>query len=71
VYIAGRKFEAPHFFENLDVHPFEGDFSKIKMVVYPTHVEHQPRLVLKAISMGIPVLTNAACGLEPGDYLII
>jgi hypothetical protein len=68
VYIAGRKIEAPHFFENLDVHPFDGDFSKIKMVVYPTHVEHQPRLVLKAISMGIPVLTNAACGLEPGDY---
>ena len=47
------------------------------MVIYPAYIEHQPRLVLKAISLGIPIIASTACGLnnipnistfELGDY---
>jgi len=34
------------------------------LIVYPTYIEHQPRLILKAISKGIPVITTTACGFE-------
>lgn len=46
-------------------------FDNIRLVVYPTYVEHQPRLLLKALATGIPVITTTACGLSPTDNLTI
>jgi glycosyltransferase involved in cell wall biosynthesis len=33
-------------------------------VVLPAYIEHTPRVLLKAIAYGIPVIASAACGLE-------
>jgi hypothetical protein len=46
-------------------------FDNVRLVVYPTYVEHQPRLLLKALAAGIPVITTTACGLSPIDNLTI
>ena len=69
--IAGRTIEADDFWKDLKVERFNGDFEQIGLVVYPTYIEHQPRLILKAISRGIPVISTTACGLESSDQVKI
>lgn len=41
-------------------------------VVLPAWVEHQPRLALRALAAGVPVIATAACGLpdHPGLHVI-
>lgn len=34
-------------------------------------IEHQPRILLKAIQAGIPIITTTACGLEKRENLTI
>jgi glycosyltransferase involved in cell wall biosynthesis len=43
-----------------------------RLVVLPAYVEHTPRILLKAIAYGIPVIASAACGVEniPGIITI-
>lgn len=48
------------FIETVDLIPFE----EIGLVLLPAYVEHKPRIVLKAISMGIPAIASDACGLH-------
>ncbi|MFE0753836.1 VanW family protein [Inquilinus sp. NPDC058860] len=38
----------------------------IAAVVLPAIVEHQPRALLRAMALGIPVIATAACGLDEG-----
>jgi hypothetical protein len=38
----------------------------IAAVVLPALVEHQPRALLRAMALGIPVIATAACGLDDG-----
>ncbi|WP_052121615.1 glycosyltransferase [Inquilinus limosus] len=38
----------------------------IAAVVLPAIVEHQPRALLRALALGIPVIATAACGLDAG-----
>lgn len=35
----------------------------VGLVILPAHVEHKPRLLLRAIACGIPVIATDACGL--------
>jgi glycosyltransferase involved in cell wall biosynthesis len=35
----------------------------VGLVIFPAHVEHKPRLLLRAIACGIPVIASDACGL--------
>jgi len=69
--ISGRTIENENFWEDLKIEKFNGDYSQIGLVVYPTFVEHQPRQVLKAISKGIPIITTTACGLDRSDQVEI
>jgi glycosyltransferase involved in cell wall biosynthesis len=46
-------------------------FDDVCLVVSPTYVEHQPRLLLKALSNGIPVVTTTASGLTPSENITI
>jgi hypothetical protein len=41
------------------------------LVVYPAYVEHQPRLLLRALAAGVPVVTTPACGLAPTQGLTL
>lgn len=38
----------------------------IAAVVLPAIVEHQPRALLRAMALGIPVIATAACGIDAG-----
>jgi hypothetical protein len=47
--------------------PLEG----VAAVVLPAHVEHAPRLLLRALARGLPVIATPACGLGAGPDLRI
>ncbi|WP_028980532.1 VanW family protein [Sporocytophaga myxococcoides] len=69
IVIAGRAAEQDDFWKGIVTERFNGNFKEIGLVVYPAYVEHQPRLILKAISKGIPVITTRACGIEPTNQV--
>ncbi|MBI1184048.1 hypothetical protein GC194_07245 [bacterium] len=69
--VAGRSLESDDFWAGTNYTAFDGDYNKIAMVVYPAYVENQPRQLLNAIALGIPVLSTSACGLEPSDKVSI
>lgn len=60
--VLGNATEYAGFWGNVRVKPFSG-LDKIALVVFPTLIEHQPRMLLKAIALGIPVVTTKAAGL--------
>jgi glycosyltransferase involved in cell wall biosynthesis len=64
-------FEGPNFWDGIKTEKFTGDWSQIGLVIYPTYVEHQPRLILKALSRGIPVITTEACGIDATELVQI
>lgn len=70
--VTGKATEYDNFWEGVNME-YAGDdpFDHIKLVVYPAYIEHQPRLLLKAISRGIPVITTAACGLSATQNVAI
>ncbi|MEI9958660.1 MAG: hypothetical protein WDM90_20655 [Ferruginibacter sp.] len=72
IVLSGRATEDEGFWKGVQVE-FAADntFENIGLVVYPTYVEHQPRLLLKALGLGIPVITTTACGLSPANNLTI
>lgn len=39
------------------------EISECTAVVIPAWIEHEPRLALKALAMGVPVIASSACGL--------
>ncbi|MES2279164.1 MAG: VanW family protein [Bacteroidota bacterium] len=72
VTITGKATENANFWDGITTSFTTGDiFENISMVIYPVYVEHQPRLLLKAIAAGLPVITTTACGLMPADNLTI
>ena len=38
-------------------------------LVIPAWIEHEPRLALRALAQGIPVIASRACGLSPHPLL--
>jgi hypothetical protein len=69
--VSGRIIENDTFWESSKIERFNGDFKQIGLIVYPTHIEHQPRQILKALSLGIPIITSTACGLESSELVKI
>lgn len=65
------KNEEENFWEDINIEKFNGNFNAIKLVIYPTYIEHQPRLILKAIAKGVPVITTIASGLESFENIKI
>lgn len=43
----------------------------VAAVVLPAIVEHQPRALLRALALGLPVIATAACGLEAGPGITL
>ena len=76
--IAGRATEHADFWQGLPTEAAGPDpLAGVGLVAYPAYVEHQPRLLLRALAAGIPVVATTACGLAPlagltvvpvGDY---
>ncbi|MES2618765.1 MAG: VanW family protein [Bacteroidota bacterium] len=72
VVIKGKATEHADFWQGIPIEFAEGlSFDSITAVVYPAYVEHQPRLLLRALAAGMPVIASDACGLAPHPLLTI
>jgi hypothetical protein len=60
--ILGPDLEGEDFWQNVIIQRANG-LEGIRLVVLPAYVEHRPRILLKAIAIGIPVIASTACGL--------
>ncbi len=67
--IMGKELESQSFWGAIETEPFSGDFTEIGYVIYPTYIEQQPRILLKALANGIPVITTSASGLAPSSFV--
>ena len=47
-----------------------GDLPGCMALVLPAWVEHEPRLALRALASGIPVIASRECGLPPHPFQI-
>jgi glycosyltransferase involved in cell wall biosynthesis len=66
LHVLGRAQDTAEFWRGLDIDwvmPGTDPLAGIACVVLPAFVEHQPRLFLRAIARGIPVICSPACGL--------
>ncbi len=69
VRVLGRELEGDNFWQSADWsveidRAFTDPFANVLAVVLPAHVENHPKLLLKAIAIGIPVIATEACGLH-------
>jgi VanW like protein len=55
----------------LDMRPVADPLDGVAAVVLPAHVEHAPRLLLRALAQGVPVIATPACGLAPRPGLTL
>jgi hypothetical protein len=70
--VAGRAAEHAGFWQQVQTTPAGPDpLAGVGLVVYPAYVEHQPRLLMRALAAGIPVVASAACGLAPAAGLTV
>lgn len=70
--IAGTATEDDSFWSGIETERVQGNlFDNVRLLVYPAYVEHQPRLLLKAMASGIPVIASAACGLTESENVKI
>lgn len=71
--VAGQATEHAGFWQGVATGPAGPDpLAGVRLVVYPAHVAHEPRLLLRALAAGIPVIATPACGLaaQPGLTLV-
>ena len=72
VKLLGDATEDPSFWNGINIEKTgTAIFDNVALIVYPVYVEHQPRVLLKAITMGIPIVTTSASGLSAGKNVII
>ena len=63
--ILNGPLEQETFWKESSVTYFNGNFSGISLVVYPTYTDSRNTLLLKAHSSGIPIITIIASRLHP------
>jgi hypothetical protein len=77
VRVLGRELEGDNFWQNdrcsvtID-QTFTDPFANLLAVVLPAHVENHPKILLRSIALGIPVIATEACGLHglPGVAIV-
>lgn len=70
--VTGNSIEREGFWEDVKVEKSGPDvFKDIGLVVYPAYIEHSPQLLLKAIALGIPVITTTACGIPAAHNVTV
>lgn len=71
VMLLGSELEGDAFWDGVETLPPERDWlSAVDAVAQPALLEDRPRLLLAALSAGVPVLATDACGLPPRDGLV-
>jgi hypothetical protein len=72
IVFSGKASEDTNFWDGVQTEIAGNNiFDNIGLIVYPTYIEHQPRVLLKAIALGVPIITTSACGLTKLDNLTI
>jgi glycosyltransferase involved in cell wall biosynthesis len=70
--ITGSATEKDDFWLDADITIAQGDiFKDIALVVLPSYIEHQPRMLLKALANNIPVIATDSCGIPPSGNISI
>lgn len=69
--ILGAANETDMFWEGIATERTSDVLQGVRLVIYPAYIEHQPRVLLKALSLGVPVIASDACGLTPMENLTI
>jgi hypothetical protein len=67
LWIAGHELEGASFWASvrgLEIHHGSPALGSIDAVVLPAWIENQPRVLLRAIAAGVPVIASRACGVE-------
>lgn len=63
--VVGGVVEEPGFWDRVELDAATGDWlDGAGVVVLPAWVEHEPRLLLRAIAAKVPVIATEACGLD-------
>jgi len=71
LFVAGKAIECDQFWGAKEILPLPSNWKeKIDVVILPAYIEHQPRLLLEALSAGIPVIASKACGLGEVDGVV-
>ena len=70
IHVLGKAQEHDGFWKGINIR-YANNLEDARLLVLPAYVEHHPKLILRALAMGIPVITTAACGLNPQEKLII
>jgi glycosyltransferase involved in cell wall biosynthesis len=72
--LTGPDLEADRFWDGVQVErvPFRRALLGAPAVVLPAFVENQPRRLLQAAALGVPVIASDACGLDarPGVTVV-
>jgi len=72
IVVLGKVSEGPDFWNGVWVTRAGGDpFAGVAVVVSPAYVEHQPRVILRALAAGVRVVATSACGVPPVENLTI
>jgi hypothetical protein len=72
--VTGKACEhAGKFWNGTRLRSIDGDpwSTPVAAVVLPAIVEHQPRALLRALALGLPVIATPACGLAPDPRVTI
>jgi hypothetical protein len=72
--ILGRATEVDGFWQDIETEEVEAGSDPllgVDGVVLPAYIEHQPRLLLRAVERGIPVICSPACGLAPQPGVVL
>jgi VanW like protein len=77
VRVLGRELEGDNFWQNdrwsVAIDKTSTDlFANLLAVVLPAYVENHPKILLRSIALGIPVIATEACGLQgvPGVTIV-
>jgi hypothetical protein len=63
VQLGGSVFEPAECWRGVRTLPASQGWAGVGVAVLPAWVEHQPRMLLKALAAGLPVIATEACGL--------
>lgn len=63
--------EEPDLWNSIEKVMFDGDYSKIDLVVLPSYIENYPHYALKSLSKGVPVICSKSSSLSENDNPLI
>ncbi|HJX84484.1 MAG TPA: hypothetical protein VJ723_09090, partial [Candidatus Angelobacter sp.] len=70
--VVGSTVESAGFWKGIDIAPAGDDWlENAAVVVQPAFIENAPRLLLRALAVGIPVIATPECGLDEHPLLSI